>query len=260
MEAKHNDKITLMGVDFSGTEKEGLLKEVEKAISSELGLFISTPNPEILLLAKSNENLKAVLNSSDIAIPDGFGLQIASKVFYLPRFYRIPGRIFMLDLFTLANKKRLKVFLLGSTKEVSDKSVEKIKREYPNINIQGLSGPRLKVEGVPINKENEKINKETISTINKFKPDLLFIAFGAPKQELWWGENKEKLNVKVSMVVGGSLDYFSGAKKTPPKFVSDMGLEWVWRLIFERGHFKRVFNAVVVFPIVVLNERLKLFK
>ena len=88
--------------------------------------------------------------------------------------------------------------------------------------------------------------------INNFKPDLLFVAFGAPKQELWISKWQKKLNVRGMMAVGGSLDYYSGVVKEVPSSIKNLGLEWLWRLINEPKRLVRIFNAVVIFPLTLL--------
>lgn len=245
-----------MGVDFSVTPKEGLIKLVEEKLKLRQKFFIVTPNPEILLASKKNKVLKNVLNNADISLPDGVGISMGFKLFGLPQVNRIPGRIFMENLFSLSDDKKLKVFLLGSTSQVIERSLEKMKALYPGAKVSGSSGPRLSVEGLPVTLSDKKVNLETVKKINEFKPDLLFIAFGCPKQELWWSIHEKELKVGGAMVVGGSLDYFSNSKKLPPTLISNLGFEWFWRLLIEKNHLSRVVSAVFVFPLVLLRERI----
>lgn len=99
-----------------------------------------------------------------------------------------------------------------------------------------------------ITEVDKKIEKDVIDKINKFNPDLLFVAFGNPKQEIWIYDNLLKLNIGGAMAVGGSLRYLAGLSSLPPVWMEKVGLEWLWRLVTEPFRLPRIWNAVVVFP------------
>ncbi|HSX48691.1 MAG TPA: WecB/TagA/CpsF family glycosyltransferase, partial [Candidatus Saccharimonadales bacterium] len=149
----------------------------------------------------------------------------------------------------IANEEKLKVFILGSRPEVNKKSVEKMSLEYPNLKIKGNSGPELDIKANPVSEVNVNLQSDIVKEINSFKPDLLFVAFGAPKQEIWISRHISKLNVAGAMAIGGTLDYYTGFVRAVPKFMENLGLEWLWRLIQEPTRVGRIFNAVVVFPL-----------
>jgi len=90
-----------------------------------------------------------------------------------------------------------------------------------------------------------------ISQINRARPDVIFVALGAPKQELWIAHHKDKLNAKIFIGVGGTLDFISGKIKRAPKFMRDFGFEWLYRLILQPSRIGRIFRAVIVFPLKV---------
>lgn len=246
--------VDILGVGVDSTTKAGVLHSIISRLderSSKAGrlspFFITTPNPEIILAASSDSKLKDALNSADLSVPDGVGLRLAS-----PNLKIIKGRDLFLDLVSVAESHKYSVFLLGSTREVNKKSISKLKLQFPNLGINGFSGPRLNSEGLTDTKADSKLQFEAIKMINKLKPKLLFVAFGHPKQEKWVMEHLKELNVDVVMVVGGTLDYIAGAKPIPPKWLESLGLEWFWRLIKEKGHYKRVYRALILFPIKVL--------
>lgn len=204
--------------------------------------------------ANKDYEYKNILNSANLAIADGVGLVYACRFLYGKPMKIIPGRQLFVDLLDLANHNSLRVFFLGSTHEVIQKSLSKAHKQFSNATFEGESGPLVNKQGVSA---NSKIEADTISKINKFKPDILFIAFGHPKQEKWVSKNISKLNANVVMTVGGALDYYSGMKSVPPVWLSNMGLEWFWRLINEPQRYRRIVNAIFVFPLFVAGQKLR---
>lgn len=241
----------ILGVKVSGITRVQVLNFVRTSLKKKRKFFITTPNPEIIVAAQKDRELLAALNSADIALPDGAGLKLAAKIKT-----RITGREMLESLLLLANSKKLKVYLLGASRQVNTAAVALIKKIYPDIKIAGSGDIYINKDGYS-DKEND-IEKHIVilRDIDNFRPHLLFVAFGAPKQEKWVYHNLGKLNVGGVMVVGGSLDYFTGKAKLPPNWVARTGLEWLWRVIFEPRRIKRIFNAVVVFPWLLLKDKL----
>lgn len=239
--------VQILGVRIGSTLKSDLLNLIQGALTKKIQFYIVTPNPEIILEASSDPKLLEILNKATFSIPDGVGLKFVNNSLRI-----IKGRELMLDLLTLAEKKKLKVYLLGSKPNVNKKSVEKIKREFPHINVKGESGPILNKNGEPASEVNSSLQFEVVKDINNFKPDILFVGFGAPKQEKWIYNNMSSLNAKCLMTIGGSLDYYAGFVKPVPKLLENLGLEWLWRVIQEPTRIARIFKATVVFPLKVV--------
>jgi len=254
-EKKDREIVIIMGIALSSTSVDKVLKAIEQKLEKKEQFSLVTPNPEIILEAQKNKRLKDFINYADFSLPDGVGLSWASKILHGIDLKRIPGRIFFLDLLNLANLKGLKIYFLGADEIVNKKAVEKVIKNYPNINIKGSNGPVLNKRAKPVSLRNRKYYYDTLKHINQFKPDILFVAFGAPKQELYLADNLKGLNIGGAMVIGGALDYFVGKLPTPPKIVSEMGLEWFWRLIHEPKRLIRIFKATVIFPCLVIKEK-----
>ena len=95
-----------------------------------------------------------------------------------------------------------------------------------------------------------------LQTINKVFPHILFVGFGAPKQEKWLYRHSSKINYGGAMVVGGTFDYISGKKKTPPSWIADSGLEWLWRILIGDQKIERVTSAFPKFPLIIFWQKL----
>ena len=243
----------IMQIKVNSTKISEVLARVEGLISDSVKFYIVTPNPELILASETNNKLKEALNAADISIPDGVGLKIAD-----PNLNIIKGRELFLDLIKLAVKNNWKVFLLGGMGDESEASLKKLQITYPKLKIKSARGPMLDNNSNPITETDKKVEIEVMDQINQFKPDFLFVAFGNPKQEIWIHDNLSKLSIGGAMAVGGTFRYIAGTSKLPPKWMARSGLEWLWRLITEPIRFSRVFRAVIVFPIRVFLDRVRL--
>ena len=160
-----------------------------------------------------------------------------------------------MDLISLAAKNNWKVFLLGGLGDEAELAAKKLKIPNSEFQIQAFKGPKLDNNAEPISKIDRKLQFEAIDKINKFKPQLLFVAFGNPKQEIWIHKNYSRLAIGGAMAVGGAFRYTAGQSSLPPKWMADLGLEWLWRFITEPHRISRIFNAVFVFPFKVFLSK-----
>ena len=150
----------------------------------------------------------------------------------------------------LCTDKRLngkKIFLLGASDEVAIKTKKTLEKINPNINIVGTFSGKA-------DEEDDKISREKINYSNA---EIVFVAFGAPKQEKWIARNKDHLEkVLLFIGIGGTFDFISGHKKRAPKLIRKLNLEWLYRVIIEPRRIKRILKAVLIFPIIVLKKDL----
>jgi len=259
------NKIDILGIKINSENKKEILNNLENSFNFDKKFYITTPNPEIILKALKNDKYKNILNNSYISIPDGIGLIIASKLLYKENYLkeRISGSDFIYDLLKICEKKNKKVFLLGgNTEDQLNKVKENLLNKFNNLIISGKSLGYNKNNLVLGENYNlidiENKTNNLIEQINCSKSDVILIAFGAPKQELWIYENINKLNnIKIAIGIGGTFDFISGYKKRAPKIFIKLNLEWLFRLIQEPKRIKRIFNAIIIFPIKIIKYRLK---
>lgn len=212
--------------------------------------YIVTPNPEIVVMAQKDEELKNILNNSDLSIPDGNGLKIATDIVC-----NSPGIDVMEALIKLSAEKAFTTGFLGGAPGVAEKTAECLQKKYKNLKVSFVSdGGEIDDNGEARSKRQEAGNrkqetggkkqenaKEQTLASGLLPPDLdiLFVAFGPPKQEKWIAKNLDKIPVKVAMTVGGSFDYISGGVLRAPLFMRNLGLEWLFRLIVQPWRIKR---------------------
>lgn len=210
--------------------------------------YIATPNPEFVVAAQKDDKFKQILNDSDLSITDGRGIQIAARFLGLPIPQRITGTDFMQELCEKFSEARIPIFLLGGKNGAAEKCAEKLKENFTSLQISGI------FEG----EASEAGDRETVNAINETDAQAVFVAYGVPKQEMWIARNLLKLTkIKAAMGVGGAFDYISGEISRAPIFMRKMGLEWLWRLIKQPKRFRRIFRAVIVFPLLVLREKVR---
>jgi N-acetylglucosaminyldiphosphoundecaprenol N-acetyl-beta-D-mannosaminyltransferase len=252
----------ILGVKVDDFTKEEILAKIDEFLVSSGQYYIITPNPEIVLKAQKDPDFQDILNYADLAIADGVGLILASILFYGWK-KRIKNRVRGIDLVEwLCQTKQsspIKFFLLGGQGQIVQLATDKLKEKYPGITIAGaFSGPQINYQGRPTSDEEETINKQAIEQINQAQPQILLVAFGAPKQEKWIYNYLAQIpSAKVAIGVGGTFDFLAGKIKRAPKIWQNLGLEWLWRLIQEPKRLSRIINAIVIFSLKVLSWKLR---
>jgi N-acetylglucosaminyldiphosphoundecaprenol N-acetyl-beta-D-mannosaminyltransferase len=279
----HQKYVTILGIKILSTTGQSLLGRIHEKIVKKEKFYIVTPNPELVLASIKNNKLKIALNSADFSVPDGIGLSQAAKFLtfgatnplitffqglhvglmtifdkkyvtdYLPVH---KGREVFNDLINLASKKGYAIYLLGGMGNEALITASVLKQKYPELKIFSAKGPELNGQGVAVSEVDKRLHLDVLRDINIQKPDLLFVAFGNPKQELWISRNIGKLKIRGAMTVGGTLRYVSGLTPLPPIWMEGWG-EWFWRLLTEPYRIKRIFNAAIIFPIKVFWSKLQ---
>ncbi len=234
MPQKIEEEVDLFGVRISNRSLEENLKIVNKFLDDGKLHLIVTLNGEMASKAFQDKEFFAVLKNADLIIPDGIGIVWGAKMRGKRIVHRIPGIEFAWNLLKLAEKKSLPVYFLGAKESILARALETIKKSFPQLQISGChSGYFEKSE------ESAIINK-----INETHTKILFVGMGGGKQEKWIARHKNELNVPVAIGVGGSFDVWSGHVKRAPKFVQNIGLEWLYRMIIQPTRFARLHHIV----------------
>ena len=231
----------LLGYKIFSDNKEELLKEIE----NKKRVNIISGNPEVLYNGIKNEFLKNSFTKEDaLIIPDGVGTLLAAKINGIDITEKIAGIEVMNMLLEEARDKNLKVFLLGAKEEILIKCKKKIKESYDGINIVGSNNGFFDLDNCD----------DLIEKINESKADILFVAMGAPRQEVFIEKYKDKLCCKIFMGVGGSFDVFAGNVNRAPQFMINIGMEWLYRVAKEPWRIKRL-GSIPKFLVLSIKER-----
>ncbi|PIC56136.1 glycosyltransferase [Sporosarcina sp. P12(2017)] len=223
-------KEEILGVSVNTENYDELIPKVFENIEEGKKSLIVAINPEKLMKAKEDPELKALLNRAEFQIPDGIGVILASKLKKGQIRSRVTGIDMMDRVVQEAATRGKRIFLYGAKPGVAEEAAAKLQVMHPNIQIAGVQ------HGY------EKDVQVILDTINEAQPDILFVAMGSPKQEQWIEQYRDQLHPVVFQGVGGSFDVLAGNIKRAPAVFQKAGAEWLYRLLLEPSRIKRQMN------------------
>ena len=267
--------VEIGGVPFDPITYQEVIQGIDYLIKRGVQSYITTPNPEMILDAQDNHEFKKVLQEADISIPDGIGVLWAAhyldkklpenkffrwvqlfwslkRIFLWPSSIRniLPERVsgsdVFLDVVEASEETGWRIFLLGAEEGVAEHARGRLLQHYPEANIVGTYAGSPDEADLPMIKE----------AVNRTKPDILFVAYGHPKQELWINQYLSEFpTVSVAIGVGGTFDFIAGKTRRAPSWMRHIGLEWLWRLIIQPSRIRRIWKATVTFVRFIMKEK-----
>ena len=224
------DKIDVLGIKFDNVNMTEALNKCEEFLKKEQGNLIVTPNPEIVMKAKEDNEFMQIINNAELVIPDGIGIIKAGKILKTPLKERVAGYDLICNLLEKHSDGSASFYIWGAKPGFADKKKKKIEQKYPNIKILGTHHGYYKPEE----------EAEIVEEIRKLKPDILLAGLGFPKQEKTINKYKNEGFFKIGIGCGGSIDVLAGEVKRAPKLFIKLHLEWFYRLLKEPTRYKRM--------------------
>jgi len=211
--------------------------------------FITTPNPEFVLLAKNDDEFRKILQSSDLSLPDGVGLKFAIAALTDEKLsHRQTGVELVGRLMSIAHANNKKILLFGGEDGAAQKTKEYFEKMYSNISISMFNPGSVSFP----------VSDRIVDELNSIAPDIFLVALGQKKQEKFIQEILPNVpSIKIAVGIGGAFEMLSGQKPRAPIFMRKMGLEWLWRVFIEPTRIGRILNASFVFPIIVICDTLR---
>ena len=237
-------KINVLDIDFLSISMAEALQMLEKVIADGDKECVSFINADCLNISCKDEEYRQLLKAQNMVLPDGSGINIACRIIGERLEANLNGTDLIPELWKISPAKGYRYFLLGAAPGVTSRMKQQLEEKYPGIEVAGEHHGYLK-EGAE--------TEEVIRQINASKPNILLVAFGAPRQEKWISENKDKIDSNLLFGVGGLFDFYSGDKKRAPKWMRKTGLEWMYRLYLEPGRLWRryiVGNPLFVYRVL----------
>ncbi len=220
------DHINLLDVTFSNVSMKEAVQQIgEVAIDGKTSESVFFINPDCLNKSRTDSNYLALLQQADYVYPDGIGIAIACKILRTPLKENINGTDMLPFLSEMASEQNLSFFLLGGKPGVADAMASNMKQKF-NATVAGTHDGYF---------DHERESGPVIDAINSSGADIVLVAFGAPLQERWISTNKSSLNAGVVLGVGGLFDFYSGNTRRAPRWLREIGLEWVYRILQEPG-------------------------
>jgi N-acetylglucosaminyldiphosphoundecaprenol N-acetyl-beta-D-mannosaminyltransferase len=235
----------ILGVRIDGVNFQEALKVIEKLIKSDESHQLATVNSEFIMGAQKNKKFMDILNKTSLSTPDGAGELWAMKFLHG---IKLKERVTGVDLFwamaKLSEDKGYRIFMLGGDPGVVKIAAQRVRLIHSKARIV------YTYEGSP--KETKKIRQ----LINHTRPNILFVAWGSPKQDIWIAENLKKFHSPlVAIGVGGTFDFIAGVRHRAPEWMQKIGMEWLYRVFQEPKRFGRIWTAVVRFPVAVFFSK-----
>lgn len=209
---------------------------------------ITTLNSEMVVNATKNIEFQAAINNSNLVVPDGAGIVLASKFLGIEtkNIKRIPGIELTERILHAANELKKNIAIFGGKKEILEKVVEAFNGLYPKLTI---------VKAIDGYKKLEE-HAEVAKTIAISNPNLILVALGSPKQEIWINKFASLFPKSVIIGIGGSLDIWANKKTRAPVWVRNINLEWLYRAITEPARIPRILKTLPQFAWMVLKAKL----
>ena len=234
-------KENILGFDILPTDYNEITDNIFKDIKNKQKHFIVNINPFIIMNFYKNNKVKEKFNKEKYQIADGIGVVWASKFNKKIIKERITGIDLMDKICGKSALENKTIFLCGASPGIAKKTKEALEKQYKDIKIIGTCSGYI-------------TENEMVKLINNSKPDILFLALGSPKQEMFILNNKNKLKSKIIMPVGGSFDVISGNIKRAPKIFINTKSEWFYRMIKEPKRIKRNLVLLKFIFLVIINR------
>jgi N-acetylglucosaminyldiphosphoundecaprenol N-acetyl-beta-D-mannosaminyltransferase len=237
--------LRFLGVRVHNISSSDALAILDDFIRERRPRQIVTVNPEFVVAARRLPEFGEVLARADLSLPDGIGLLLAARIQGTCLKERVTGVDTVSRVAALAAQRGYSLFLLGAAQGVAEEAAQRLTAANPGLRIAGTWA------GSPAPEEEDGI----IARVSAANPDALFVAYGAPRQDIWIARNLHRLNVPVVMGIGGAFDFIAGRTKRAPAWMQRLGLEWLHRLAHQPWRWRRML-ALPRFLALVIAERI----
>lgn len=219
--------VNVCGVRVDDVTRYEALELCKELVASRQPAYVTTPNVDCVALSQRDVLLRRAVRESTLSVPDGKGLVLGARIAGVPLREHVPGRWLVAELAREAAAKGWSIYLFGSTETVLRSCVEHWGTVYPTLRVAGYLAPPY-VAGM-----TKAFLVETTEAIRRAKPDIILVALGMPKQEIWMEAARNYGVGGLCLGIGGSLEVIGGQRRTPPEWVNRGGLEWGFRLAQE---------------------------
>jgi N-acetylglucosaminyldiphosphoundecaprenol N-acetyl-beta-D-mannosaminyltransferase len=218
------ERVTVLGMGIDAVTMDEAIQAFERLIHRRRPALACSLNVDICMKARRDPELRAILRAADLVLVDGTPMMWAARFLRSPLPDRVSGSDFVPAFARAAARAGYRMFLLGAASGVAEQARAWLERRNPRLLVVGTYAPPVGFE------RDASENARAIDNVRRARPDVLFAALGAPKQEKWLFRFRNDLDVPVSMGIGSSLDYLAGRLRRAPGWMQRAGLEWTYRL------------------------------
>ncbi|MGI6358002.1 MAG: WecB/TagA/CpsF family glycosyltransferase [Bacillota bacterium] len=225
-----SDKIEVLGSSVDALTMRSAVSRIAASIAERRTCQVVTANAEILYTAWRDPKLFLVLHDADLVTADGMGVVLASRLLGKPLPERVAGVDLVHELADYGQRASWRFYLLGARPQVVQAAATRLQQLYPGIVIAGYRDGYFTADQLPM----------VLHDIKQSKADILLVAMGAPKQDLWLHQHLAGSGVPVGIGVGGTFDILAGTAERAPLWMQRSSLEWLFRLWKQPGRFWRM--------------------
>lgn len=216
-------QVRIRSVHADAVTQREALDIIGRLVDERQGGFVVTPNVDHVVQAARDEQLAGAYRNASLALADGQPILWMARLLGTPLPEKVSGSDLLEPLMAMAASRGWGVFLLGATEEVSRRASERLTEKHPGLFIVGRDTSRW-------DPEEPSSGEGMVEAIRHSGADVVVVALGCPKQELWMARYADAIRPAVALGLGGSLDFAAGAVQRAPRWMADHGLEWLYRL------------------------------
>jgi N-acetylglucosaminyldiphosphoundecaprenol N-acetyl-beta-D-mannosaminyltransferase len=235
--------VRIFGVRIDDIVEDDVFAWIDDIIRRREVRRITTVNPEFLMEARDDPAFAAVLNAADIATADGAGVLWAARRLGRRLRGRVTGSDLTLRIIREAATRPWRLFLLGAAPGVAERVAAAAVSRHPGVVIVGCHA------GDPAPEHDDVL----VARVRAARPDILLVAYPFRAQECWIARNLARLQVPVTIGVGGAFDFIAGVVPRAPAWMRRLGIEWMYRLLRQPWRWRRIVRAVPAFILAVLR-------
>lgn len=243
------ERVSILGIPIDNLHQPELVTRVKALLATPGWHLCTTPNPEFLVVARRNRAFAETLRLADLSVGDGVGLQYAAFL-QGKKLRRITGTQLLHTILAQATMSKSRVVILGKNDAQAQQAAEALRHKIQGATIVGAWG------GGRVDSDGTWQAPELAKKIVDANPDVLIIGFGSPKQELWLRRYGPTLGARLGLGVGGAFDFLAGTVRRAPRWMQALGLEWLFRLIQQPWRWRRILNAVLIFPFLYCKDEI----
>jgi N-acetylglucosaminyldiphosphoundecaprenol N-acetyl-beta-D-mannosaminyltransferase len=222
------------------------LQAIAALTEKKMSSYVCFANVHMLVECYKDARLKKIIHDADLVAPDGKPIAVLAGLLGGRKQEKISGPDVFVDMLKICEKLSRKIFFYGSSEAVLEKLLVRVKEDFPSLHVCGSYSP-------PYRAITDEENQQVISMINSAKPDYVFVALGCPKQETWMADHKNVLNACM-LGVGQAFQVYAQQLRRSPKWMQQIGLEWLFRLLSEpRRLWKRYLYTNAMFLYLVMK-------
>lgn len=245
MMAYYDKSVSILGVRVDDVTFEDALMHIERAVASRGLCQIATVNVEFIMEARRNPAFRQVLAEASLCVPDSTGVVWAARRQGRRLRQRVAGVDLVERIAARAAERGWRIYFLGAAPGVAERAASVLSERYPGLKVAGC------YVGSPRPNEEDEI----VGWVRAANPDVLYVAYGAPEQDLWIFRNQGRIGVPVAIGVGGSFDFIAGVAQRAPIWMRRAGLEWLHRLIKEPRRLRRQMVIPHFVFLILMNRR-----